>query len=125
MPSQTNGSPRRNSIAEHHRKLSEELKAKDLLKKNFVGNTSWLKKEQLGNLFYKNDALKRLVREGIPDDMRSTLWLLWSGARFKVTDDDYFNDLLSYYEGQPSVATRDIDKVRSFEIERDSYFFLL
>jgi hypothetical protein len=43
----------------------------------------------------------------------ASLWQLWSGSRFKQQQAlGHYNDLLKYYEGQPSIATREIDKVR-------------
>ena len=42
----------------------------------------------------------------------ANLWQLWSGSKFKQQQAiGHYNDLLRYYEGQPSVATREIDKV--------------
>lgn len=45
--------------------------------------------------------------------MIGTLWQLWSGARFKLKLwPGHYEDLLKYYEGQPSAATKDIEKVK-------------
>jgi hypothetical protein len=70
------------------------------------------KKQELDSLYLKNDQLKRLVRCGIPDDMRGRLWQLWSGAKFKITLwEGHYSSLLQYYHGQPSIATSEIEKV--------------
>lgn len=75
-------------------------------------SVNWLKKDQLGSLYYKNKTLRQLVYDGVPNALRGNLWLLWSGARFKVSQySGQYADILKYYEGQPSIATKEIDKV--------------
>lgn len=70
---------------------------------------------QLGELFYSNNHLKKLVREGIPNNLRRDLWQLWSGSRFKLKLwPGHYQDILQYYEGQPSTAITEIEKVIQF-----------
>lgn len=62
---------------------------------------------------YRNNHLKSLVRSGIPNHLRSKLWHFWSGAKFKLDLwPGHYEDILKYYEGQPSSATEDIEKVK-------------
>jgi len=71
----------------------------------------WLKRDDEGGLFFKNEEVKSLVRKGLHDKDRAHLWFLWSGALFRLRLwPGHYSELLKYYEGQPSVATQEIEK---------------
>jgi hypothetical protein len=77
----------------------------------------WLTKTSFGEIFYRNKPFTQIVRDGIPSQLRGSLWPLWSGGKFKMSQyPGEFHDLLEYYQGQPSIATREIEKdlYRSF-----------
>ena len=100
---------------------------------------TWLLKDQLGAISFRTSEIKDLVRKGIPQELRcknfrriyqtqgimkfkkilmimliASLWQLWSGSIFKLQQSPgNYEDLLQYYKGQPSVATKEISKVKS------------
>lgn len=56
-------------------------------------------------------TLRRLIRKGIPPNLRPKVWFSLSGAAKKksTVPDSYYNDLISAVEGKVTPATKQID----------------
>lgn len=116
-------------LISHIRRTSNgRISASDFSAEGLLASNSWeRRREQLVSLHFKHEKLKLMVRQvsaapaacpivtrrqGIPPSLRGQLWQLWSGSRFKMNlMKDHFADLLVYYEGQQSLAIKEIEKV--------------
>lgn len=60
-------------------------------------------------------ALKKLIRQGVPPNLRPKLWLSISGASKKrsTVPDTYYRDLIHAVDGKVTPATLHIDNVRT------------
>lgn len=60
-------------------------------------------------------ALKKLIRQGVPPNIRPKLWLSISGASKKrsTVPDTYYRDLIHAVDGKVTPATLHIDNVRT------------
>lgn len=77
---------------------------------SYSGDSNWVTKESFGSVYFKDPSLKQMIRDGLTTD-RGMLWKVWSGAEFKKQlEPNMYGELLKYYEGQPSVATEEIEK---------------
>lgn len=75
------------------------------------GSSNWISKDQFGGVFFKDSSLKSLIRDGISNNLRGTLWKVWSGGNFKqLLFPNLYPELLKYYEGQSSLAIEEIEK---------------
>eukprot|EP01117_Protostelium_nocturnum_P009233 TRINITY_DN3304_c0_g1_i1.p1 TRINITY_DN3304_c0_g1~~TRINITY_DN3304_c0_g1_i1.p1 ORF type:complete len:1323 (+),score=471.17 TRINITY_DN3304_c0_g1_i1:277-4245(+) len=113
VPSMIKGSDSFEGLISHIRKSSKgRVAASDLTAEGMIANNNWeRRKEQMISLYFKHEKLKHMVRRGIPPSLRGQLWQLWSGSRFKMNlMTDHFADLLVYYEGQQSLAIKEIEK---------------
>jgi len=114
------GSDSFEGLISHIRRTSKgRVTASDFSAEGLLAGNSWeRRREQLVSLHFKHEKLKLMVRQqGIPPSLRGQLWQLWSGSIFKMNlMRDHFADLLVYYEGQQSLAIKEIEKdlTRSF-----------
>ena len=68
------------------------------------GIEMWVEPANLDSLASRNSRLKNLVRNGIPNRYRGTLWLVWSGAKYKLDLwNENYKELLRYYEGKNEI----------------------
>jgi len=120
IPSMIKGSDSFEGLISHIRRTSNgRVTASDFSAEGLLAGNSWeRRREQLVSLHFKHEKLKLMVRQqGIPPSLRGQLWQLWSGSIFKMNlMRDHFADLLVYYEGQQSLAIKEIEKdlTRSF-----------
>ncbi|PRP80199.1 hypothetical protein PROFUN_12157 [Planoprotostelium fungivorum] len=113
IPSMIKGSDSFEGLISHIRRTSTgRVSASDFSAEGLLASNSWeRRREQLVSLHFKHEKLKLMVRQGIPPSLRGQLWQLWSGSRFKMNlMKDHFADLLVYYEGQQSLAIKEIEK---------------
>lgn len=61
-------------------------------------------------------TLKRLIKKGVPLNLRPKVWFFLSGAAKKksTVPDSYYNDLISAVEDKVTSATKQIDHVCQF-----------
>ena len=60
----------------------------------------------------KTNGVTKLIRNGIPNNVRGKQWLLWSGAYHYMlrNNRDYYQSLLSNFKGKETLATEEIEK---------------
>uniref|UniRef100_A0A8C5CMH6 TBC1 domain family member 9 n=1 Tax=Gadus morhua TaxID=8049 RepID=A0A8C5CMH6_GADMO len=84
------------------------------LAKEFLKEQAWknhLTEYGQGVCMYRTEKTKDLVLQGIPENMRGELWLLFSGAiNEMVTHPGYYEDLVEKSMGQYNLATEEIER---------------
>uniref|UniRef100_A0A8C5CB01 TBC1 domain family member 9 n=1 Tax=Gadus morhua TaxID=8049 RepID=A0A8C5CB01_GADMO len=96
----------------YRRRSPEEFNPK--LAKEFLKEQAWknhLTEYGQGVCMYRTEKTKDLVLQGIPENMRGELWLLFSGAiNEMVTHPGYYEDLVEKSMGQYNLATEEIER---------------
>ncbi|KAK0151488.1 TBC1 domain family member 9 [Merluccius polli] len=96
----------------YRRRSPEEFNPK--LAKEFLKEQAWknhLTEYGQGVCMYRTEKTKDLVLQGIPENMRGELWLLFSGAiNEMVTHPGYYEDLVEKSMGRYNLATEEIER---------------
>uniref|UniRef100_A0A673JQK3 TBC1 domain family member 9 n=1 Tax=Sinocyclocheilus rhinocerous TaxID=307959 RepID=A0A673JQK3_9TELE len=85
-----------------------------LLAKEFLKEQAWknhFTEYGQGVCMYRTEKTKELVLQGIPENMRGELWLLFSGAINEMaTHPGYYEDLVEKSMGKYNLATEEIER---------------
>ncbi|CAL1601093.1 unnamed protein product [Knipowitschia caucasica] len=96
----------------YRRRSPEDFNPK--LAKEFLKEQSWknhFTEFGQGVCMYRTEKTKELVLQGIPEDMRGDLWLLFSGAINEMaTHPGYYEDLVERSMGKYNLATEEIER---------------
>uniref|UniRef100_A0A8C1BM96 TBC1 domain family member 9 n=1 Tax=Cyprinus carpio carpio TaxID=630221 RepID=A0A8C1BM96_CYPCA len=89
--------------------LSGKSRAKEFLKEQAWKNH--FTEYGQGVCMYRTEKTKELVLQGIPENMRGELWLLFSGAINEMaTHPGYYEDLVEKSMGKYNLATEEIER---------------
>uniref|UniRef100_A0A8C1BME9 TBC1 domain family member 9 n=1 Tax=Cyprinus carpio carpio TaxID=630221 RepID=A0A8C1BME9_CYPCA len=95
---------RRRSPEEFNPKLAKEFLKEQAWKNHFTEYGQ-------GVCMYRTEKTKELVLQGIPENMRGELWLLFSGAINEMaTHPGYYEDLVEKSMGKYNLATEEIER---------------
>ncbi|XP_051560805.1 TBC1 domain family member 9-like [Myxocyprinus asiaticus] len=95
---------RRRSPEEFNPKLAKEFLKEQAWKNHFAEYGQ-------GVCMYRTEKTKDLVLQGIPENMRGELWLLFSGAVNEMaTHPGYYEDLVEKSMGKYNLATEEIER---------------
>uniref|UniRef100_A0A671QQY4 TBC1 domain family member 9 n=1 Tax=Sinocyclocheilus anshuiensis TaxID=1608454 RepID=A0A671QQY4_9TELE len=95
---------RRRSPEEFNPKLAKEFLKEQAWKNHFTEYGQ-------GVCMYRTEKTKKLVLQGIPENMRGELWLLFSGAINEMaTHPGYYEDLVEKSMGKYNLATEEIER---------------
>ncbi|XP_076830518.1 TBC1 domain family member 9 [Brachyhypopomus gauderio] len=95
---------RRRSPEEFNPKLAKEFLKEQAWKNHFAEFGQ-------GVCMYRTEKTKDLVLQGIPENMRGDLWLLFSGAINEMaTHPGYYEDLVEKSMGKYNLATEEIER---------------
>uniref|UniRef100_A0A6Q2WZC9 TBC1 domain family member 9 n=1 Tax=Esox lucius TaxID=8010 RepID=A0A6Q2WZC9_ESOLU len=95
---------RRRSPEEFNPKLAKEYLKEQAWKNHFTEYGQ-------GMCMYRTERTKDLVLQGIPENMRGELWLLFSGAINEMaTHPGYYEDLVEKSMGKYNLATEEIER---------------